>query len=438
MTPPLVLLGSGYTLTRLAVAEARAGRDVLAVTRDAARRAELERAGARVTSLEDALARTAGAHAVISIPPDAGLDAHVAEALARKPPSRLVYLSSTGVYGGARGHVDEDTPVDPSWPTARARIEAESRFLSLGAVVLRIAGIYGPERNTLARLQAGAVRLPEGGGGRISRIHVDDLVEAIRVALQRGEPGAFYCVADDRPAPQEEPVAWLCTRLGLAPPPRVPLESLHESVRGDRAVSNARLKDLGWRPRYPDYVAGFTALLEADGRSGGGPASLTVRRVRPEEAEAFWALRLRGLKEQPESFGASYEEDLALPLDTVRERLEGPSQVVVGAFDGAQLVGVAGLQRMERQKQAHKAVVWGMYVAPEARSRGLGRRLLTTLIDEARKMPGVERLLLAVAVGNAPAQRLYRELGFQTYGVEPSALKVNGVSLDDELMCLPL
>lgn len=437
MSPPLVLLGAGYTLTRLAVAEARAGRDVLAATRDAARRAELESAGARVTSLEDALSRTEGTRTVISIPPDAGLDVGLADALARHRPARLVYLSSTGVYGGARGHVDEDTPVEPASPTARARIEAESRFLPLGAVVLRIAGIYGPGRSTLARLLAGAVRLPERGGGRISRIHVDDLVEAIRVALHWGEPGAFYCVADDKPAPQAETVTWLCERLGMPLPPRVPLESLHESLRGDRAVSNARLRALGWRPRYPDYVAGFTSLLEAEGRAG-GPGALTVRRLRADEAETFWALRLRGLKEHPESFGASYEEDAALPMERVRARLEGPSQLVLGAFDGERLVGVVGLWRDTARKQAHKVHVWGMYVLPEVRSRGIGRRLMSALIEEARRMPGVERLLLTVAVGNASAQRLYRALGFRTYGVEPDALKFDGATVDDELMCLPL
>jgi nucleoside-diphosphate-sugar epimerase/ribosomal protein S18 acetylase RimI-like enzyme len=437
MAPPLVLLGCGYTLTRLAVAEARAGRDVLAVTRDAARRAELERAGVRVTSLEDALARTAGAHAVISIPPDAGLDVDLAEALARHAPSRLVYLSSTGVYGGARGHVDEDTPVEPLSPTARARIEAESRFLPLGAVVLRIAGIYGPGRSTLSRLLAGAVRLPESGGGRISRIHVDDLVEALRAALQRGEPGAFYCVADDKPAPQAETVVWLCERLGMPLPPRVPLASLHESLRGDRAVSNARMKALGWQPRYPDYMAGFTSLLEAEGHAGGS-GTLTVRTLRPDEAETFWALRLRGLREHPESFGASYEEDAALPMECVRARLEGTSQRVLGAFDGERLVGVAGLWRETGRKQAHKAHVWGMYVLPEVRSRGIGRRLMSAVIQEGRRMPGVERLLLTVAVGNVAAHSLYRALGFQTYGVEASALKFDGATVDDALMCLPL
>ncbi|WP_434344893.1 GNAT family N-acetyltransferase [Myxococcus virescens] len=437
MMPPLVLLGSGYTLTRLAVAEARAGRDVLAATRDAARRAELERAGARVTDLEDALTRTAGAHVVVSVPPDAGLDTRIASALAGQGPARLVYLSSTGVYGRARGHVDEDTPVELSTPSSRERIEAESRYLPLGAMVMRIAGIYGPGRGIHTRLLSGSLRLPEGGGGRISRIYVDDLVESIRVVLTRGEPGALYCVADDRSAPTEEPVAWLSQRLGVPMPPRIPLEQLNETVRGDRDISNARLKSLGWAPRYPDFISGYTALLKAEGH-GAGPTQLVIRRLVAEDAEAFKALRLRGLRDNPESFAASVEEEAALSLEAVRGWLVGASQCVLGAFDGGQLVGALGLKRESRARLAHKAVVWGMYVAPEVRSRGVGRRLLTALIDEARKMGGLKCLLLAVSVGNAPAHALYRSLGFRTYGVEPNALKVGETFLDEELMVLTL
>ncbi|GHG91125.1 GNAT family N-acetyltransferase [Comamonas sp. JC664] len=438
MTPPLVLLGSGYTLTRFAVAEARAGREVLAATRDAARRAELEQAGARVTSLDDALLRTAGAHVVISVPPDAGLDARIAAALAERAPERLIYLSSTGVYGRARGHVDEDTPVELSTPAARERVEAESRYLPLGARVMRIAGIYGPGRSVHTRLLSGALRLPEGGGGRISRIHVDDLVDAIRVVLARGDAGAVFCVADDRPAPTEEPVAWLCERLGIPMPPRVPLDSLNETVRGDRAISNARLRALGWAPRYPDFIAGYTALLEAEGRPS-GPSRLAVRRLVPEDVEAFRALRLRGLLESPEAFGASHAEDAALPLDAMRGWLEpGPSQVVLGAFEGAQLVGMLGLKRESRAKLAHKAVVWGMFVPQEFRSRGVGRRLVSALVEEARKMAGLECVLLVVSVGNAAAHALYRSAGFRTYGVEPHALKVGDTFVDGELMLLTL
>ncbi|MBM7117472.1 NAD-dependent epimerase/dehydratase family protein [Archangium primigenium] len=259
---PLVLLGCGDTLTRLALAEAPRGRRVLAVTRRAERREALSQAGVALVSLEEAVAASAGAHAVVSIPPDAGLDAGLAEGLARVRPARLVYLSSTGVYGGARGPVDEDTPVEPEAPNARGRLDAEALYRPLGGMPLRIAGIYGPGRGLHERLRAGTLRLPESGGGRISRIHVEDLAQALRVVLAHGTPGQVYCVADDRPATQAETADWLCARLGLPRPPTVPLASLHPSLQGDRAISNARLKALGWRPRYPDFVAGFSALLE--------------------------------------------------------------------------------------------------------------------------------------------------------------------------------
>lgn len=257
-----VLLGCGYTLTRLALGEAARGGEVVAVTREPTRREALTRAGVRLAPLDEALARAQGAHTIVSLPPEAGLDAHVAEALARTPPARLVYFSSTGVYGGARGHVDEDTPVDAAAPGARGRLEAEARYRALGGIALRVAGIYGPGRGTHERLRAGTLRLPESGGGRISRVYVDDLVEAVRTVVARGEPGGVYCVADGRPATQAETVGWLCAHLGLPPPPTVPLESLHPSLRGDRAISPARLQALGWRPRYPDFVAGFRALLD--------------------------------------------------------------------------------------------------------------------------------------------------------------------------------
>ena len=217
-------------------------------------------------SIDDALARAGGAHVVDSVPPDAGLDAHFAQVLSRARPARLVYLSSTGGYGAARGRVDETTPVDPTSASARGRLEAEARFLPLGASVLRIAGIYGPGRNTAGRMKAGTLRIPESGGGRVSRVHVDDLVEAVRVVLERGAPGEVYCVADRRPATQEETAAWLSEHLGLPMPPRVPLESLHESLRGDRSIVAAKLEALGWTPRYPDFTTGFVAALEEEAR----------------------------------------------------------------------------------------------------------------------------------------------------------------------------
>jgi nucleoside-diphosphate-sugar epimerase len=261
---PLTLLGCGYTLGRLARAEARAGRRVVGTTRDPERARALGGAGVEVLPLEEALARAGGTGVVVSIPPEAGLDARIAARLAEVKPAALVYLSSTGVYGGARGHVDEDTPVDPAAPSGQGRLAAEALYRPQGGVALRVAGIYGPGRGLHQRLLAGTHALPDGGHNRISRIHVDDLGAAIQVALERGGAGSVLCVADDAPVPQREVVAWLCERLGVPLPPSVPAGEVAATLRGDRAVSNARLKALGWTPRYPTYREGFSAALEEE------------------------------------------------------------------------------------------------------------------------------------------------------------------------------
>lgn len=265
--PPLVLLGAGYTLARLGAREASTGREVWASTRDPVRRAALQQAGAQVVSLDDALARTAGAHVAVSVPPEAGLDAGLAARV--HGALRAVYLSSTGVYGAARGHVNEDTPVDPSHgPAAASRLAAEDIWRAARAVILRVAGIYGPGRGMHTRLTEGTVRLPEGGGGRISRVHVDDLGDAVRVLLERAAPGSTYVVADGNETSQADVAAWLCARLGLPLPGTVPLASLHVSLRGDRAVDAARLRALGWAPRFPGFREGYEQLLAEESRGG--------------------------------------------------------------------------------------------------------------------------------------------------------------------------
>jgi GNAT superfamily N-acetyltransferase len=91
---------------------------------------------------------------------------------------------------------------------------------------------------------------------------------------------------------------------------------------------------------------------------------------------------------------------------------------VVGAFLGDALVGVAGCMQEPKRKSRHKAVVWGTYVAPTVRRRGVGRRLLEHLILEARAWPSVERLTLAVVEWAVAARRLYVAIGFETFGLE--------------------
>src|SRR4051812_35376492 len=109
---------------------------------------------------------------------------------------------------------------------------------------------------------------------------------------------------------------------------------------------------------------------------------MLVRALEHSEAEIFHELRLRGLREDPGPFAATYEEDAALSLESVRNRFPvDEDRFVLGAFDTAgQLAGVVGFSREQRSKLHHWGVVWGMYVVPEARGQGVGQSLMAELV----------------------------------------------------------
>lgn len=265
MTPsaaPLVILGCGYAglaTARLALAS---GRAVTATTRSMERAAELEALGldVRVCAPLDAAFVDAvvpeGADVLVTFPPDGATDASIGPALRRA--RALVYLSSTSVYGAASGRIDEDTPVDARAGGAALRLAAEAAYRDAGAVVLRAAAIYGPDRGLHVRLLRGQHRIAGDGHGVVSRIHVEDLARFVLAALDRGERGAVLNAADDAPVPQIEVIRWLCARLSLPLPASAPEASLHETLRHDRAIQNARIKQaLGVELRYPSYRDGF-------------------------------------------------------------------------------------------------------------------------------------------------------------------------------------
>lgn len=159
-----------------------------------------------------------------------------------------------------------------------------------------------------------------------------------------------------------------------------------------------------------------------------------IRVIAETDVEAFRALRLRALAEEPEAFGASAADFAATPLPDVATRLRAREDAfVLGAFTPA-LVGMVGLVRERGQKRAHRASIWGMYVAPEARGRGIGRSLMAEALARAAPLPGLEQVHLAVVATNAAAVTLYRSLGFTVYGRDPRALKLGDRYVDEELM----
>jgi ribosomal protein S18 acetylase RimI-like enzyme len=164
-------------------------------------------------------------------------------------------------------------------------------------------------------------------------------------------------------------------------------------------------------------------------------ADVTIRRLGPDDAEAYHALRLMGLADFPIAFGSSPDEEAALPIETVRGRLQlaGPN-AVFGAFAGSDLVGVAGFVLNERLKQRHKGMLWGVFVSSQWQRQGLGASLVRAVIAHARQHVLVVQA--HVAMSNDTARAMYRALDFVPYGVERKALYVDGAFHDDELIAL--
>ena len=159
--------------------------------------------------------------------------------------------------------------------------------------------------------------------------------------------------------------------------------------------------------------------------------SWSVRRLRGGDAAAFQALRVEGLIRNPGEFRVAVEDESGLELSRVAARLE--STYVAGGFDAEGLAGIGGLARYDGVKLRHRALLWGMYLHPRARGRGLADRLVEELLAEARR-EGIEQVVLTVVAANLRARRLYERWGFAVYGIEPGAVRTPGGDLDEALM----
>lgn len=185
------------------------------------------------------------------------------------------YLSTTGVYGDHDGDwVDEDTPLTPSTKRGRARVTAEARWQAIPDLplhIFRLAGIYGPGRGPFAKVRAGTARRIIKQGQVFSRIHVEDIAQALELSLQRPDPGAVYNLCDDDPAPPQDVIAHAAELLGLPVPPAIPFDQADMTPMArsfyaeSKKVRNDRIKQaLGWAPQFPTYRAGLAALLAQD------------------------------------------------------------------------------------------------------------------------------------------------------------------------------
>jgi len=168
---------------------------------------------------------------------------------------------------------------------------------------------------------------------------------------------------------------------------------------------------------------------------------MEVRRLVSADLEPYFALRLEMLRNNPEAFFVSYEDEKAKGSGFVAGILEKaePGNAIFGGFVNGKIVGAAGVYRPDpRPKTVHKAMLWGMYVQPSARGQGLGEALVRAVATHARETMAANALYLCVTSGNAAARALYERVGFVGWGTEPRAWKVEGKYFDDLHMCLKL
>lgn len=216
-------------------------------------------------------------HVVVSTPPgeagDPVLAHHRADLLAAPRLQWLCYYSTVGVYGDFDGAwIDETAACHPLNERSRQRLLAEQHWQAFAAergiplLILRLAGIYGPQRSTFDRLRDGTARRVVKPGQVFNRIHVDDIGRVTALAASRRLGGTFN-LADDEPAPPQDLIVYAAELAGAAPPPAVPFDEaelgpMARSFYADnKRISNAAIKQaLGIELLYPTYREGLAAI----------------------------------------------------------------------------------------------------------------------------------------------------------------------------------
>lgn len=162
-------------------------------------------------------------------------------------------------------------------------------------------------------------------------------------------------------------------------------------------------------------------------------ARIAVRLLGEADVEDYRVIRLSALKTEPSAFGSVHALEAERPLTAYQERLA--SSLIFGAYDQTgRIVGMAGLRQETGPKERHKGYIWGVYVEPAYQGAGVGRALITVLLEKAAGM--VEQVRLSVVADHFNVIAFYERLGFVRYGTEPMSLKMAGRYTDEVLMIL--
>ena len=163
---------------------------------------------------------------------------------------------------------------------------------------------------------------------------------------------------------------------------------------------------------------------------------IKIRKLQPHESATYREVRLACLKNAPDYFGSTYEEEVLNPKFFFETYIEtaSPDHVMFGAFDEERLIGITGFNRMARQRASHRGELVQVYVDSNYRGQNIGEKLLRQALDYAFRLEGIEQVQLSVIASNKTAIKLYEKLGFRTFGVQPRYFKAGDVYMDQQFM----
>ena len=279
----LFCFGLGYCADYLSAKLIKQGWQVSATCRTSEKAAVLEASGIRPVLLSGKKVTVTDLgkadHILISAPPEQdGSDpvlnfAGAALAALQDQIKWVGYLSTTGIYGDHQGAwIDEETPAGLLSERGQRRVAAEAQWAATGLPMhyFRLAGIYGPGRNSLRALQNGTARRVVKQGQVFSRIHLADITRILEASMANPNAGRAYSVCDDTPAPPQDVVTYAAELMGVSPPAlqdfaTAELSPMARSFYGEnKRIRNNRIKEeLGVSLEYPDYRAGLSALWES-------------------------------------------------------------------------------------------------------------------------------------------------------------------------------
>ncbi len=295
-----LIVGCGYVGLPLGAELARQGHEVFGLRRSANAMGELQAAGLQPLvgdiTQPDSLAKipasfdwvvncVASSHGGAEDYRRVYLEGtrNLLEWLAATPPKKFIYTSSTSVYGQDDGSlVKETSAAEPPTETGVVLRETEQRLLAAAAerqfpaVILRVAGIYGPERgHWFKQFLADEARIEGDGSRLLNMIHRDDVIGAAIAALRSGRPGEIYNAVDDEPVAQRDFFRWLAESLDKPLPPSAPADEVAARLRDatalqarkrgvtNKKISNRKLKmELGYVFKYPTFRQGYSAEIQ--------------------------------------------------------------------------------------------------------------------------------------------------------------------------------